>query len=621
MKLSFSILLLVHYQLFAATYYVATNGNNSADGSLATPWSNIWYAANNVAPGDTVNVGPGEFNEFVTNTIGGTDGNSITFQGTRGLSGEWLTIIDPSTTVSNGWVAAAEIGTGVFKITNAFAVGEMTIDHKRVAFAYTNGDMSTSISSAYTDTSLSNGIQFLTLPSDYIVTNQNNGLQTNAFWDTVKAMYCSANTNTLYLRLRDGSDPNGTNVRVSSFSPAINILASNITIRNFSVRGAFATIYIYGSGMTHQVKNVVVESNYLANGGMRIQPYVAHDIVIRNNEITDDYYGYDNPGAWGVNNSQVSRDRANLYVVSKFLMGVSSSADYGIDVTYCLSNTWIYGNHIFKGLGTGIGFVGNASLTTRNLFISNNIIENEPSIGISSLEYATEVYIHHNLISDCNDNMRFHHLDYGDTNRVVYVYRNRFWLPAGLGNHIEASFGGDGPVAYNPEFWVYHNSFSGGNRGLSIGIINADCDTLTIGGMRFLNNVFSGITSYIGNVGICIWTNVMTVGAFDYNELTPPFLTYPSSTNAAWMGTHLVTNSVIEWSTNSLPDFKLQPNSPAINSALDLTEPFTIKGTNYSALPFGSDQKIGSAWDIGALESGTIAQATTLRVGTMRMSQ
>lgn len=612
-------LLLLKESCLAATYYVTTNGNNSADGSLATPWSNVWYAARNVVAGDTVNVGPGEFNEFVTNTVGGTFGNQITFQGTRGPLGEWLSIIDPSTIVSNGWISAPEIGTGVYKLTNSFKVEEMTIDHKRVAFTYTNGNMASSIANSYTDTSLSNGIQFLTLDSNYVVTNVNNGYLTNLFWDSVKAMFCVANTNTVYLRLRDGTNPNGRDIRVCGLTPAINVLSSNITLRNFDVRGAYATIFVNGSSPSHQVDNVIIESNYLANGAMRIQTYFAHDVTIRYNEITDDYYGYDNPGAWGgTDSSLVYRDRANLYVVSKFLMGVSSSLDYGIDVTYTMSNTWIYGNHIFKGLGTGIGLVGSANYTTRNLVISNNIIEQEPSIGISSLEFATEVYVYNNFISDCNDNFRFHHLDYGDTNRVLYIYRNRCLLPAGIGNHMEATFGTDGPVAYNPEFWVYHNSFSAGNRGLSIGIINADCDTLTIGGMRFLNNVFSGMNSYVGNIGICIWTNVATVGAFDYSELTPPLLTYPASTNAAWAGTNLVTSPVTEWDTNSVPDFKLRVGSPAINSALDLTQPFIIKGTNYPALPYGSEVKVGPAWDMGALEAGYVGNMTTLRVGTLR---
>ncbi len=43
------------------TYYVATTGNNSNNGSAAAPWLTLQYAVDNVAPGDTILVQSGTY--------------------------------------------------------------------------------------------------------------------------------------------------------------------------------------------------------------------------------------------------------------------------------------------------------------------------------------------------------------------------------------------------------------------------------------------------------------------------------------------------------------------------------------------------------------------------------
>ena len=49
----------------AATYYVATNGNDGNSGSQARPWRTIRHAAETVAAGDTVIVREGKYDEDV----------------------------------------------------------------------------------------------------------------------------------------------------------------------------------------------------------------------------------------------------------------------------------------------------------------------------------------------------------------------------------------------------------------------------------------------------------------------------------------------------------------------------------------------------------------------------
>jgi len=69
---------------YAATYYVATNGNDSYTTTqaqnISTPWQTIQKAASTMVAGDIVNVRAGTYNESVTTQNSGTSGNYITYQ-------------------------------------------------------------------------------------------------------------------------------------------------------------------------------------------------------------------------------------------------------------------------------------------------------------------------------------------------------------------------------------------------------------------------------------------------------------------------------------------------------------------------------------------------------------
>ncbi|MCX6718372.1 MAG: right-handed parallel beta-helix repeat-containing protein, partial [Candidatus Staskawiczbacteria bacterium] len=67
-------------QAFAATYYVAKTGSDSADGSQGSPWLTIQHAADTATAGDTVNVAAGEYHAQVAFTKSGTAGHPIIFQ-------------------------------------------------------------------------------------------------------------------------------------------------------------------------------------------------------------------------------------------------------------------------------------------------------------------------------------------------------------------------------------------------------------------------------------------------------------------------------------------------------------------------------------------------------------
>jgi hypothetical protein len=66
----------------AATYHVATNGDDAAPGTSEQPWRTINYAVSRAQPADTVRLGPGHYDEMVK--VGARDGQTnapITFDG------------------------------------------------------------------------------------------------------------------------------------------------------------------------------------------------------------------------------------------------------------------------------------------------------------------------------------------------------------------------------------------------------------------------------------------------------------------------------------------------------------------------------------------------------------
>ena len=88
---------LAAWPVHAATYYVATTGNDSNTGSAAAPFKNVQKAVGVVAPGDTVVIKPGAHRAFELRNINGAAGAPITFRGEPGA------IIDRNLGGGNGY--------------------------------------------------------------------------------------------------------------------------------------------------------------------------------------------------------------------------------------------------------------------------------------------------------------------------------------------------------------------------------------------------------------------------------------------------------------------------------------------------------------------------------------
>ena len=73
-----------------ADYYVATNGSDSAAGTLSAPWATIQYAVDHAGAGDAVVVRGGIFHERIVFHKSGIEGSPLTL---RNYTGE-VAVID-----------------------------------------------------------------------------------------------------------------------------------------------------------------------------------------------------------------------------------------------------------------------------------------------------------------------------------------------------------------------------------------------------------------------------------------------------------------------------------------------------------------------------------------------
>ena len=64
---------------WAATYYVATNGNDGYPGTLSKPWKRMGKANSTLQPGATVFIRQGTYRETIRPSRSGTEGNYITY--------------------------------------------------------------------------------------------------------------------------------------------------------------------------------------------------------------------------------------------------------------------------------------------------------------------------------------------------------------------------------------------------------------------------------------------------------------------------------------------------------------------------------------------------------------
>ena len=577
--LSASMLLLSPLALQAATYTVAPNGADSNPGTEAQPFRTIQKAADVAAAGDTVHVRAGVYAENVIIKNSGTEGRPIVFEGERGNDGKWLTIVDRSKPVRS-WAAAPEIGAGVFKTTLDFEPYCMTLDGKQLA----------RINDRWMKEE--KGIGYFKMAADAMI-KEDYVKELMPFWDAVEAIY-GVRDGVTYIRFRNGDDPSKLVLNAAAAGGGFAIKdKSHIVIRRFLVRGAQDSIVIEGEKASRNV----IEENSLMNGHNRVvlQQGASHNLV-RGNEMTLNYYGYDNPGAWDMETeTQHTAKRTRVYRFFKYKVGTGSSDDRGVMVTGAGEGNEIADNHIYAGV------IGILCSRVRNLDVHHNTIRNMSSIGLLTIEGVVDGHFHDNLIYDCNINLRIHHYNTpGDNERREFHYRNRFYNPAETGNHIYVHWLDElwPPNTEHAQIWIYQNSFAGGKRAMAV-----SGWSVKGGGLqrtRLLNNVFSSASAF--SAASAFRQTRTMLDQCDYNWLGGALPTG----EIPWLGQHnILAKGKAMWPADKLPDFALTADSDARGKGLDLSKPFTLDGKTHDPLPGMKPGYFqGASPDLGAVQFG-----------------
>ena len=537
------------------TLYVSAKGDDKNPGSNELPFRTIQKAADVAKPGDRILIKEGIYQEFVTIKNSGYIDNRIIFEGERGPNGEYKTVIDPST-IAKGWVRAPEVGPGVYKNTLGLDPKEMTIDDKRIG--------------RINDILMSDGSGFkiLAYPSDKRVLFEESSAVEIEFWDGVEALY-GYNYGTTYLRLREGENPDDKHIKASPCGSAMNVPnKSYVTIKNLKIRGAEFLLKFSGN---ESIGNIV-EDCHLSNGRRRV--FIENGpsrTTIRNNVITMNYYVPEYLGAGGIDQYDHIINR-HIYKMFKFTIGNSLSDDFGIRMINPGPDNVIDRNSIFGGLVGISAHTRNVETPTDKLILSNNIIHNMSSVGITSDEGIINVEIFGNLIYDCNINLRLHNINVpSDIGRKVYIYNNRLWNPPKTGNHvfIHSPFNSK-PIIY-PEYYIYNNSISGGRVVFgSLSGLNAS------GGLPnfyIFNNIMSA-DYFNQNSLINIFKNNM-IGYFAFNWIGGKIRDDTNKTITNFNETIINEKEQHYLTSNTSPDFSIYKNIESVTKGgLDLSQPF-----------------------------------------------
>jgi len=567
--------------LTGSVYFVAMDGDDTQAGGATSPFKTIAMALSMVKPGDTVRIRAGNYCETMDVHVSGMEGKPITLEGERGSDGGWLTKIDPSVTLTAKWVPAPEVGAGVYKMPfPGFEPFLMLVDGKFIPRIWP------------TQMDSGEGFKRLAYPSDHRVkTYVGNRV---AYWDVMGAMY-GCKDGQVYVRFRDGDDPNDKHIRIAPEGGCVKITGqSRVILRDLCVQGGEFCISIKGPAADHNI----IERCRLVNASRRINVEGASFSVIRNNHITAEFYSDKClTGAWGgtQNGEAVPYELGLKYLFYhqyKTFFGPTSTSDFGVTLTGGSDNE-IYGNHVSKG-GQGIHFS-----RTAHARVYDNVVQAMSSIGIIvTMEQVVNAQIHDNLILDCNIGCRIHHVNAPKqlAPRSLYVYRNRFWQPPGVGSSIFFHYypENDREPYLHPDLFIYHNSFCGGKDGMK-----TSSHAHKVGGIPnalVINNVFANPTPVNCSTN---FGKMEQAWIFDYN-----WLGGTGGMAATWRGSHNVAaNGESIWAVLNESCFVLPTNSTARQAGLDVSQPFEAGGRSFPALP-GMEPGYfnGAQPDVGAVQ-------------------
>ena len=277
------------------TYYVATNGSNSGNGSTESPWKTINHAMSaNLRPGDEVVVRPGTYNESVNITRDGSADGYVTLRSE--VPGEAL--IRPPSSAWNAISVNAD-----YIVVEGFDIG-----------------------GARGDGIEANNVHHIVFRDNVVHDNGESGIQTN--WSE----FITIEGNTTYGNASSGwysgiSLFENRNITGDTTTQGFRtIVRENVSYDNVTYGGAhtdgngiiiddFQNSYGSSYGGSGPITNynfpTLVENNLVYNnGGKGIQILLSDNVTVRNNTAWHNNLDNQNDGTWRgeISNSQSSNN-------------------------------------------------------------------------------------------------------------------------------------------------------------------------------------------------------------------------------------------------------------------------------------------------------------------------
>ena len=606
--------------VFAGELYVSPSGNDKAAGTEKAPFATITRAAAAAKPGDTVKIGPGIYRERISFRRSGKKGAPVTFAGTRGKNGEFLTVVEAPGTNLAGWTPAPEIGPRVWKAPLA----------KRPDLVMMNGSMIAYINPLTMDLPRRKelpkelaedafwgkfgpgckrlpGFDLMRLPPDIWVKHFLFGKRKEQFWPVIGNVLSGWYKGFLYVRFADERTPQE-NVFTATYGTGFTVWSSHLVFRDLHMRGSRVQIWIAKTS-----SDITVDSCLLMHGCCRVRIDAgASDVTVKNSILTA---GFIRSDLFRLRSKEDMRG-ALLYLIFKYVIGTALSDDSG--VRDWGTGTKICGNLFLQGL-IGMDACG------VDCEVSGNVVREMSSVGICT--GATTVgRLHGNLLTNCGILLRIHDLRGKRAKREEYHYNNLFVQARHSGSHTYVHCESDrwGPDMVNfvkgtrtyrqdppdpvdaGKIYIYHNTFWGG----------VDFGWERAFGVREYSQRFRMALPFFVFNNIFKDNPLLEVKT---HEVPGPNLLYVFNTRAASVPRRepdvakvnkvlTVESSRKVWNKNDLPglpDLTLAPGSPALEAGVDVSKPFTLNGKNFPALPgFEPGYFKGRAPAAGALQGG-----------------
>jgi Fibronectin type III domain len=443
------------------TYYVSKNGSDGNTGFQGSPWLTISHAAASVAPGDTVLVGSGTYNETVNISISGTSSAPITFngQGVAVIDGTDLTCC---TTLS--WISEGNLANGNLDSTEGLVNFGSENGLSWVTFeGFTVQNFTTTSSSV-----VPSGIFVATGGSGIVITN-------NTIQNISSTASVSGSGN-------NASGPNSYPVGIFGVSSTpLSISFTNNIVRN-NLSGQSETVAVNGN-----VQNFVVSGNtvYLNdNIGIDVegfynmgptgfdQPFagdVYGNTVYQNSAINNPGEqaggggGYDEDGLYCDGCKQVVFERNTVYAND---IGIEAASEIGGENSsdVIIRNNLVYGSN---STGITVGGYDKSACSgdcggggSQNIYVLNNTLYNNQlsasqpdSIAAPSGEFqaqyrATGIVFENNIVDSPSG---WFINDFGKSNTLTLNYNDYY------------TFGSSVQFIYNGETYTTLSSYRSGS--------------------------------------------------------------------------------------------------------------------------------------------------------------